>query len=290
MRRQKSEALAAAIRKHPRLIDDARRLAADYLDWRLRLGVHNKVMSNLGREHLLVEHTLYLHFVRGEPVAEHGATFERLAALSAARDGVGARATRSALRLAQIAGFVMQTRSPTDGRLRIFEPSALLLDYIRTAYAKTFRIFDDLAPDLRVSARLADEPDFLSAILTRLGRAFLKIQFQPDRKLSAFETLQHLEGGRPILATAIDCHWRGLDLPTSQEIARQFYVSASQIRAVLKQAESFGLIQTGARGRLINAEPLVEAYLDARAALLAIYAEHAFDLDVDSLVGHDSRE
>jgi hypothetical protein len=287
MRRPKSKALVTAIRKHPCLIDDTRRITTEYLNWRDQLGVHNKVLSNLGREHLLLEHTLYLHVVRGEAIAEHGATFERLAALSAARDDVGARATRTALRLAQIAGFVVQTRSPTDGRLRIFEPSDLLLETIRSAFLKTFRIFDELAPQLRIGARLAEEPDYLSAILIRLGRAFLKVPFRPDRKLTAFENLQHLEGGRPILATAVDCHWRGLDLPTSQEIARQFYVSASQIRAVLKQAESYGLIQTGARGRLIDAEPLVEAFLDARAALLAIYAEHAFDLDADAFAGHD---
>ena len=70
-----------------------------------------------------------------------------------------------------------------------------------------------------------------------------------------------------ILTTAIDRHWRGDDLPTSQEISRQFYISPSQIRAVLKYAESLGLIRTAARGRLLDAGPLAEAYLDCAQPL-----------------------
>lgn len=274
MRREPKE-LADAIRSHPHVVDAIRRFTADYLQWRARLGVLNKVLSNLGRERLL-EHACYLHFTRGEPGNAHGATFERLAALAAARDQIGARATRSALRLAQIAGLLMQTRSPEDARLRIFEPSESLLAMTRDVYALAFRIFDDLAPGLDLSARVSRNPEFLSEVLTRLGRAFLRAEFHPQREPDVFNALLRLEGGRMILTTAIDRHWRGEDLPTSQELSRQFYISPSQIRAVLKNAESLGLIRTAARGRLVDAGPLAEAYLDTLSRFLAVFAEHAF--------------
>lgn len=277
MRRERPKELAAAICANPQFFDAARRFTTEYLAWRVRLGVLNKVLSNLGRERLL-EHVLYLHFGR----AEHGATFERLASLSAARDQIGARAARTALRLAQIAGLVTLARSPDDGRLRIIEPAEPLLALTSDVYAMGFRIFDRLAPSGGLSAQLNGEPDFLTFVLTRMGRAFLMAEFQPGRKPDVFNSLLRLEGGRPIMATAVDRHWRGQDLPTSQELSRQFYVSASQTRAVLKQAESLGIIRTAARGRLLDAAPLVELYLDALCETLALYAEHALDMDETS--------
>ena len=151
-------------------------------------GVLNKVLSNLGRERLF-EHACYLHFTRGDPGNAHGATFERLAALAVARDQIGARATRTALRLAQIAGLLMQTRSPEDARLRIFEPSESLLAMTRDIYALAFRIFDDLAPGLDLGARMSDDPDFLFDILARLGRAFLRAEFHPQAEPDVFNRL-----------------------------------------------------------------------------------------------------
>jgi len=281
MRREGPREMAETIRSHPHFVDAARRFTSDFLQWRAQLGVLNKVFSNLGRERLL-EHAIHLHFTRGEPGNGHGATFERLAALSAARDQIGARATRTALRLAQIAGLLLLTRSPDDARLRIFEPSDTLLAMTHDVYALTFRVFDDLAPDLGLSRRQSDDPGFLADILGRLGRAFLRAEFRPQKKADVYNGLLRLEGGRVILATAIDRHWRGQDLPTSQEIARQFYVSPSQIRAVLKQAETLGLIRTAARGRLLDAGPLAEAYLVAFSRFLAVFAEHAFALEPET--------
>jgi hypothetical protein len=284
MRRERTKELAKTIRAHPRFVDAVRRFTSEQLKWRANLGVLNKVLSNLGRERLL-EHATYLHFARGEPGNEHGATFERLAALSAARDQVGARATRTALRLAQISGLLLATRSPADGRLRIFEPSEPLLVITREVYTQVFRIFDDLAPGLDFSARISDDPAFLVEALGRMGRAFLKVEFQPRAEFDVYNGLLQLEGGRAILATAIERHWRNEDLPTSQEIARRFYVSPSQIRGVLKQAESLGLIRTAARGRLLDATPLVEAYLDAVSRFLAVFAEHVFAVEAEVFSG-----
>jgi hypothetical protein len=284
MRRKRPKELAEAIRSHPHVIDALRRATSDYLRWRAKLGVLNKVISNLARERLL-EHACYLHFARGEPGNAYGATFERLAALSAERDQIGARASRTALRLAQTAGLLLPTRNTGDARLRIFEPSEALLTMTREYYALTFRIFDDIAPGLDLSARVSEDPDFLIEILARLGRTFLTAEFHAKEKQDVFNNLLRLEGGRVILAIAIDRHWRGEDLPTSQEIARQFYISESQIRAVLKYTESLGLIRTAARGQLLDAGPLVEAYLDAVCGFLAVLAKHAFALTPETFSG-----
>ena len=270
--------LAAALRAHPRLTPAVDHFNAEFLAWRRQLGVFNKVLSNLGREHLL-EHLLYYHYLRDVADLESGATFERVAALSSARDHIGARAARSALALAQAAGFVVQARSSSDKRLRIFEPTELLLHLTREAYALPFSVLDALAPSLGICDRLVREPGYLPRILARLGEAYLKQEFTPRPTEDAFQNVLRLEGGRAIVGTAVNCYWRGRDLPTAHEIAWRFYVSPSQIRVVLKTAEDSGLIRTGSRGRLLDAEPLANAFVNATCYYLALYADHAFELE-----------
>ena len=269
--------LAQAIRSHADFVEAACGFTGDYLQWRGRLGVLNKVLSNLGRERLL-EHTSYLRFSRGEPGNPHGATFERLAALSMARDDIGARAARTALRLAQTAGLLAPMRSLSDARLRIFEPTDALLAMTREVYVMAFGIFDHLAPGLGVSVAMRDRPEFLLEVLGRLGRSFLKARIRPHERVDVYNALLRLDGGRAVLTIAVDCHWRGEDLPTSQEIARQFYVSPSQIRAVIKHAEALGLMRTAKRGRLLDAARLAETHLDAMSRFLAVLASYGLRL------------
>jgi hypothetical protein len=278
MLRDRRKDLATAILRHPRTRSAVDRFTTDFLAWRQQLGVLNKVLSNLGREHLL-EHVMYYHFLRDEGDVDTGATFERVTALSAARDHIGARAARSALALAQAAGFIVQTRSPNDKRLRIFEPTELLLHLTREAYALPFSILDTLAPELGICDRLMRDPNYLSFILSRLGDGYLRQEFTPRPTEDPYQNVLRLEGGRTIVATVVHCHWRGLALPTSQEMSWKYYLSPSQIRVVLKTAEDSGLIRTGSRGRLIDAETLSRAYIEATGYYLGLYAHHAFDLE-----------
>ena len=278
MWREELAGLAEAIRTHPRFFGAVRRFMAEFVEWRARLGVLNKVGSNLGRERLL-EYVLYLHFARVGDSAEGGATFERLAALSEARDQIGARAVRTALRLAQIAGLVSVAKSTTDGRMRIITPAESLIELAREHLAITFRILDALTPQAAFSARLYDPPDFLPVLLTRIGRAYIEGGYQRNLPASPFTALLRLEGSRVILSYVVDCHWDGRDLPTPQEFFRRFYVSPSQTRAVLKSAEAHGLARVGPRGRLSGADALADAYVDALSRFLAFAMRFGFALD-----------
>lgn len=271
--------LAAAMRSHPRFRDASHRFMYNFVDWRGRLGLLNKVTSNLARERIF-EHLLYLHFARAGEGGDKGATFARLAALSVSRDQIGARAVRTALRLGQIAGLVTLSRSLSDGRLRIYKPSEALLAQSREYFSIAFRIVDDLTPGLRISARFFEEPNLLLSIFAKMGQVYLENEIQPNLAPDALTKLLRLDGGRAVLATVIDCHWRGRDLPASQDIARRFYVSPSQTRAILKQAEAQGLIAMAGRGRIADAELLADAYLDALCRFLAFVARYGLDLDV----------
>ncbi len=240
--------LAREIRAHPRFAAAVARATRDFVAWRARLGVLNKVISNIARERIL-EHLLYLHFARSREVGEHGATFERLAELSENRDRVGARAVRTTLRLAQIAGHVVQTRSRLDGRLRIYEPAEALLAQVGEYYHITLGILEDLTPDYRIRIPHPWRTR-LRARYDRPHRPRLSRQ-RPDgfvTKTDAFSVALRLEGAGPILATLVDCRLSERDAPSAPELARRYHVSASQTRAVLKYVETQGLIRTGRAG------------------------------------------
>ena len=272
MEHEKLMQRANSLREHPRFMEAAIRANRDYLTWRAKLGVLNKLISNLARERIL-ELVLFLHFT-GEEEGGHGATFERLAASSEARDGVGSRAVRTALRLAQISGHVTLTRSMKDGRLRIYEPTDALLDQARGYYAIFLDALAELAPASVGRDRLGAEPGYLEGLLARVGRSYLAGGRGVGDKFDAFEAMLRLEGGRPILGTVVDCHLSGRELPAAPELARRYHISASQTRAVLKNAEARGLLEMAGRGRLSDAEPLVRAHLAAFTRTLAFLSLH----------------
>ncbi|MDE3177214.1 MAG: hypothetical protein KGM15_14020 [Pseudomonadota bacterium] len=236
----------------------------------------------------MLEHLVYLHFSRNPDDPGSGATFERLAALSSTRDQIGARSVRTGLRLAQIAGLVFLTRSRSDARLRIYEPADALLAIIGKFAELAFEILDQLAPKLQLGAHIRSEPDFLHLLYKRTARFYLhdnkRLPFEADPMTS----LLRLEGGRAILTTVIDCYWRRLPLPTSLQFARRFHVSPSQIRAILKSAEAHGFIRTAARGVLLDADPLAEAYLDAQSRYLAYAMGVGMGLDGTALASEDA--
>ena len=272
MAREDLAELGRQIRAHPQFLAAAGRSVQDYLSWRTRLGVLNKLISNLARERIL-ELLMFLHFNRGIE-GRYGATFERLASSSEARDGIGSRAVRTTLRLAQIAGHVTLARSFEDGRLRIYEPTPALMQNAADYYAILTGVLEELTPNLRMRYRIRAEPGYLEGMLAHIGRAYLKGERSVGERVDAFDALLRLEGGRPILATVVDCHLRQTELPPAPELARRFHVSASQARAVLKNAQARGLIELGARGRLLDGDPLTQAYLSALTRTLAFLSAY----------------
>jgi AraC-like DNA-binding protein len=280
MAREDLKELASRLRAHPRFLPAAARCTEEFIAWRARLGVLNKVISTLSRERIL-EHLLYLHFAR-DPAVDPGATFERLAALSELHDGVGARSVRTTLRLAQIAGHVILTRSLKDGRLRLYEPAEPLLAQVAEFYCITLGVLEDLAPEFRVRSRLRGEPGFLRAMIGRVGRAYLAYDFRAGSDMDGYSNALRLEGARPILAAVVDCYLSQRVPPSALELARRFHVSPSQTRAVFKTVEAHGLVRLAGRGRLLDAEPLTEAYLGALCRSLAFFALNALETPFDA--------
>ena len=270
--------LAAAIRGHPQFPAAAHRSVSELVAWRSQLGVTNRVISNLGRESI-IEFLLILSFIQRVDDQLEGANFERLAALSETREHFGARAVRTALRLLQIGGFVVATRSRQDGRLRIYQPTPALLAQARDYYAIVLGVFDTLAPDANIRLRMKDDPEYVMEILARVGDAFLAEDFAPRPELDAFAQLLRLDGANAILAFVVDCHWRRRRLPTPGQLAPLFQVSGSQTRVILKAAADKALIVLGPRGTLVDASALANEYLRHYSQYLAFFARYGLGLE-----------
>lgn len=282
MWRAELKELVETIRNHPQFLHANLRFVADFIAWREKLGIINKVTSNLARERI-IEHVLYLHYANAAGESDAGATFERLASLSAATDEIGARAVRTGLRLAQISGLIVQTRSRADARLRIYEPAEPLLALTGAYSALALKIIDDMWPSLGLSVRVRDEVGLIPSMLARMSENYLRGVFRRHQPADPLAILLRLEGARPILACVIDCHRRQVPLPTAQEFARLFYVSPSQSRVILRTAEAHGLIRVAARGVILDAAPLVESFLDTQTRYLAFALRFGFGLDAASL-------
>ena len=280
--------LLQTIRAHPQFSHAGLRFVADFVAWREQLGIINKVISNLARERIL-EHVMFLHYGSAADKSGAGATFERLASLSDATDEIGARAVRTALRMAQISGLIVQTRSRADARLRLYEPAEPLLTLTGAYSALALQSVDEMWPGLGLSLRVREESGLIPKMLARMGETYLRGAFRSHRPADPLNILLRLEGARPILARVVECNRLQVPLPTAQEFARLFYVSPSQTRVILRAAEARGLIRIAARGVILDAAPLQERFLDAQARYLAFAMRAGFGLRAASLAKFDQR-
>ena len=277
MWRESVTELADRIVAHPAFSEAAQSYICEYIDWRMSLGTLNKVIANAGRLRVL-ENLCLLHFLSLEAGGQ-GTSFERLVEMSGVTDEIGARAVRTLLRLAQIAGLVVTGRGADDGRLRVYRPTDALLAHANDQIVLHLKPLDVFFPDLGLAARLEDPQRFFHSVAMGFGRVYLEQSLRRPGMDLAYRDLMRLDGAMPIFCVVIDCHRRGRDLPAAAELSRRFLVSQSQVRALLKRAESEGLLRLGPRGRILEATKLVDAMFAAYARFLAFTAFHVFEVE-----------
>ncbi len=282
MLRDASADMADMILVHPDFAPAMRRYAVEYTRWRESLGLLNKVVANAARLRIL-ENIVYLHTVDFDSEGQPGPSFERISQLSSSTDDIGARAVRTLLRLAQISGLVLSRRDVEDGRLSVYQPTDVLMSYAKDYALVTLRPLDYMFPQLKISEQMETDPTYFSYVTLAFGRVYLKMGLRTPRTSDPFRDLMRLEGALPILLTVLDGYFQGHDIPIAPEFTRRFHVSQSQVRAVLKIAESLGLIRTASRGRLIDAAPLETALFAAYARFLAFAAQTGFGVEAPSI-------
>lgn len=275
MSRDELAELTAKITVHPAFHLAARHYVAEYVEWRERLGLLNKVVANAARLRVL-ENLVNLHFLRKAGESGVQASFERLVELSGA-DDVRARAVRTVLRLAEVAGLIAVAGDAHDRRLRVYRPTDALIGYARKQTLIALRPLDAMYPQLRVCERIVADPDFYGVIAARLSRAFSARRLRRPSGAVPIRDLMRQEGAMPILSLVVAGHYGGRDVPPAPELSRRFFVSQTQARIVLNRAKTRGFMRMRPRGRLLDAEPLAQALFEAHARYLSYALIWVFD-------------
>jgi hypothetical protein len=262
---------------HPAFDAAALEYIGHILAWRRKMGVFNRVATNAGMH--IVAYTLFLHYANTTGLPENGATYSRLLALCEARGNCGSRALRTILTLTGFMGFLESSRASSDRRIQIFTPTDKLLKQAQEQYVHAFSCLDRLVPNAGFAVAAAGDPNFFPNLFSTSGKACLDLNIQITEHFPEFHKLIQLNGGFPAVASVVQAEMRGEESPSAQVIAKEFHVSASQVRAVLKAAEDRGLVTLSERGLVLDAAPLAAQHKAMIAREIALYAKYTFGLE-----------
>ena len=262
---------------HPAAAETMRQYLDNVLAWRRDMGRFNRVATSAGL--YVIGFVLFLHFANRSGRPEQGATFSRLLAICEARRTCGPRALRTILTLAHIMGYLGVSRARGDRRVQIYAPTDKLLTQTRQQYALVCGCLDRLVPSGNFASTLKSDPAFMPSVFASSGQAFLDLGLEITGHVPDLEALIQMQAGFPTFASIVNAHLRGIECPSAQAIAKEFHVSSSQVRTVLKAAADRGLITLSERGQVLDAAPLAAQHKAMIARELALYAKYAFGLE-----------
>ena len=144
----------AAILRHPKFPLASRQYFEGIAMWRRTLGLANRFSSTEVATHIIY-YVMLLHYGNPTGAPEAGATFGRLLNICETRKQCGARALRTVLVLANLAGYVHAARSPTDRRVQYYVPSPKLLEMVREFHRRALSCLDHLV-DQPIYEQMAD--------------------------------------------------------------------------------------------------------------------------------------
>jgi hypothetical protein len=272
---------AERFRTHP-AFPDAVRLYAERL-----LGVYDRqpLLNRLIREEarwVISGFALYLHFTRDPADLTSGATLGRLQALSAAHGLASPSRVATLIALMRVGGFLVQTTTQTDRRVRRLEPTEAMLAYARPWLAANLDAIRLLSPDSAFYDQLDHDTDFIGRFYREAGTLFMS----GVRVMDAVPGIR-LFSGRDAGYMILLRLWlsdpdrafppRRLVVLPYEELARTFGVSRSHVRKLMEAAAAHGLVRLHADdGRAIEVlPPLVTLFAECLALQLAKIAQCA---------------
>ena len=258
--------------------DAAARLYLEHiLSWRRDLGVFNRVATTSGLH--TIGYLIFLHFSNTSGRPENGATYSRLLEICEARETCGSRALRTILVLAQVMGYLQSSRASTDRRIQIFTPTEKLITQSRQQFSIPFACLDMLVPGQGYAQAVKSDLAFLPKLYASAGKAFLDHDIDITGFFPELHELMQLQGGCPFILAISHAAAHGREIPTTAAIAKEFHISLTQVRTVLKAGASRGLITLSERGQVMDASPLVAQQKAMIARELSLYAKYSLGLE-----------
>jgi Bacterial regulatory proteins, gntR family len=269
--------LSNVLLRHPEFERVARLYIGNIVQWRRSLGLINRVITDASIH--IVYFLVMLHFCRAGQDAKDGATFTNLLEICEARGHCGSRALRTVLAALTVTRYVHARQAEDDQRIKVFAPSQTVLTDIRRHLSLTLGCLDILIGEERYAKRMLDDPSFLAQLMASAGESYLELGLTVSEQVPELHGLLQLRGGHIAAAALANAHLQGDAIPSPQAIARVFHVSASQIRNVLAEANTMGLITSDPGQGATDVRPLVEQMRAVLARELALYAKYGLGLE-----------
>jgi hypothetical protein len=270
-------ALAEALYYHPSFDRAAGLYVSNVIAWRRSLGLFNRIGTDLGFH--IIYYVVVLHFARAGQNAEHGATFTNVLKICTARQQCGSRALRTVLAACTMIGLLRVQNAEGDQRIKVYVPSQKLLADMRGHLSLTLACLDIIVGEERYASRMLNDTAFLPQFMATSGHSYIELGITVSESIPELHSLMLLRGGYPTAAALTDAHLRGITYPTPSAIARDFSISASQVRNVLATANAQGLITSDPSGRVTHVVPLVDQLKATLARELALYGKYGLGLE-----------
>jgi len=266
-----------AVLQHPRFEQAVAAYVPRVIAWRRRMGVFNRVGTTLGLH--ICHFVAYLHFANRAGQEEHGATFSKVLEICERRQQCGSRALRTTLSVLRVMGYLHASKSPTDGRVQVFVPSQKLTREMIDGFALSLSVLDSLEPGCGHVERMQTDEIFLTDVVFKSGHAVVMGGVDITEVFPDLHAIIMKAGGFPTSITVADAELRGVEVPPTRAIAREFSLSQSQVRGVLAELASRGLVERGEEGKIVSADRLANVHKALIARELALHLKCTFGRD-----------
>ena len=273
--------MTAALLRHTRFDDAARHYMGHIVDWRRELGLFNRVASNVGFH--VAQYVVLLHYAQPPGRPEQGATFSNILDICTKRGQCGGRALRTILAALVALRLVDVGAAESDRRIKLFAPTERMLTDLRRHIERPLTCLDIIAGAPLHATRMHKDRAFLPMLMATSGRAYVDLALSVTEGMPALEQLIDLRGGCATIAALAHAELNGLERPSPQAIARDFRISASQVRNVLDSAEAAGLVIRQPDGA-VDIRRLVAQQKTMLARELALYAKYSLGLEATELM------
>ncbi|HEV2515366.1 MAG TPA: hypothetical protein VGV07_08970 [Devosia sp.] len=236
---------AARLRGLPNFDAAVRHYSATFVGFRERTRLVSKLMAYQSRFRV-VGYLLHLHAANQLTGDGEGVSYGSLFELCVRRGEASPRVVKTMLALLGLGGFLETARSASDRRIKLYRPTARLMDFGRSWFGHTAGTLDLIEPEARRRERLLAEPAFFLGFLVSAGQEHADEPPPADRMPEFIGFFGTMEGAGAVVSAIALADIDGVPAPSRARLARQFGLSKTQVARVIEAGAGLGYFELDA--------------------------------------------
>jgi hypothetical protein len=236
---------ATRLRGLPNFDAAVRHYSATFVGFRERTRLVSKLMAHQSRFRV-VGYLLHLHAANQLGGDGEGVSYGSLFELCVRRGEASPRVVKTMLALLTLGGFLETARSASDRRIKLYRPTARLMDFGRSWFGHTAATLDLIEPEARRRERLLTEPAFFLGFLVSAGQEHADEPPPADRMPEFIGFFGAMEGAGAVISAVSLADIDRVPAPSRAALARQFGLSKTQVAKVIEAAVSLGYFELDA--------------------------------------------